>query len=773
MGSPVSKPGSSRKRSRWWSGRPSRLSTGPAVVTSLGSHLHGLSSAFLRRHEAPDVHPAADHGPVPAGDAASRPEAAPHDAPPGPAAEPSAGPPSDTPTVAPAQARARATTHATVQMDTDGYPPTTSTVSLSGTAGTAGFGDLGRLSSTAQEHGTVNVTYAPGPSLPAGLGFTLTAKSADQAGTIEFAIGSDAASWTPALGASFHATLGSHELTVDWAVSSDQLTATIRSSGELTDRTVLHLDARYDQITADSAVVITSAAPSPRASFTYPLITTVTRAEPVSLTRYGITARVTRLSLGDPWLPPDATMNDLRAVSVYAQPVELALRGRAIDADLAGTELELSTLHAGLDVGRTLIVTGLRTDLPAGAVIPAGEVAVVAAVDIAADPAGAAYTRLTLTDALAHTYRRDSVQIYGNVVAAQQSATLTVPLGSGDPTIANQQFTLGAGPTLSDPTVNGVVSSLSVHVDGLRYHEVPRIDPDTPPTSYLTTTDATGKTVITFAAPVPGGTDNVVATYRYGYGGQGNVRPGQVSQLLTKPLAVRSVTNPLAGSGGADPETADQLRARVGVGLSSLGRPVSIPDFADAALTWPGVGKARSARLRSGGAFPAETAERVGLWVAGTTSAPILPDAELIAALKSALADPEGVLTLEVSPVEPLTIVLHARIAHAQDWTWEAISANVTAALSARYGYGQRDIGADILLAPLLAAVHSVPGVLGAEILGLTCISASTRPDQLADLGGALAADVRERTPISAGPNAQVAFVDPGVPSTILLEEWT
>ena len=213
------------------------------------------------------------------------------------------------------------------------------------------------------------------------------------------------------------------------------------------------------------------------------------------------------------------------------------------------------------------------------------------------------HTTLQLAAPLAYSYDLPSVQIYGNVVPAQQGATVTEPLTGATPGDPNPSFTLSQAPVLADPssTASGSVSSLQLRVGGRTWTPVTRLDAATPPGSYLTGIDSQGRTTITLSGPLPTGTSSVVATYRTGQGSAGNVRAHQVTQLLSRPLTVASVDNPLPGSGGSDGDGPGDLRAGAPVGLASLGRLVSVADAADLVLSWAGVGKASAVSTTDGG----------------------------------------------------------------------------------------------------------------------------------------------------------------------------
>ena len=70
----------------------------------------------------------------------------------------------------------------------------------------------------------------------------------------------------------------------------------------------------------------------------------------------------------------------LRPLTVHAQPAVLPLQPAPVDAPVAGSSIDLGGLVAGMEPGRLIAVTGTRTDLPAGATVPSGEIAMIASV---------------------------------------------------------------------------------------------------------------------------------------------------------------------------------------------------------------------------------------------------------------------------------------------------------------------------------------------------------------------------------------------------------
>src|SRR6202012_5747674 len=171
---------------------------------------------------------------------------------------------------------------------------------------------------------------------------------------------------------------------------------------------------------------------------------------------------------------------------------------------------------------------------------------------------------------LSYCYRRDTLRIYANVAHATHGQTQEEPLGSGDPGQAFQSFTLKSSPVtyVSAPTATGVQSSLAVYVNDVRWREAAnRIDLGPADRGYVTFADQDEKTTVTFGdgtngARLPQGVENVRSVYRSGIGAAGNVRAGQLSQLVTRTEGLREVVNPARASGGADPEGIESTRAR-------------------------------------------------------------------------------------------------------------------------------------------------------------------------------------------------------------------
>ncbi|MGD0245485.1 MAG: baseplate J/gp47 family protein [Streptosporangiaceae bacterium] len=587
-----------------------------------------------------------------------------------------------------------------------------------------------------------------------------------------------ALTWDPSLSTALHGQVDDMQADITWSqspVGQDTLTLSIATPLPLSlpQQKVLLLDGNYPGIIPGSSVVIDGPAGS---AVTYGVPTTAESVATVATTGYGITGKVTQLTLADPWIDGTARLQSaLRPLTVYAQPAALPLQAAPVTTDVSGSSIDLDGLVAGMQPGRLIAVTGTRTDLPAGSTVQAGEIAMVASVTTGGGGGDTTYSTLTLAGPLAHSYQRATIAIYGNVVAARQGATINQVLGSGQPASVPQTFALSSGPVLADPapTGSGFESSLKVTVDGIGYAQVGRFDSTTAPRSFLAGTNASGQTTITFPAPLPAGTGNVSASYRTGDGSQGNLQAGQITQLLSRPASLSSVTNPLPASGGSGGDDQESVRAAAPAGLGGLGRVVTVDDYAGLASSIAGVGQASAD-------FAAGTG--VVVTIAGTDPVPLDPGGSLclgVAAAIAAVADPA--LPAQVVPASLYLIALTADVVPDPLVGWDATVAAVQAALLAGFGYAQRNLGQDVALSDLLAAAHAAPGVLSVTITGLALIPAAASASDLSTILPALLtapvptvaalAAVPSQWDLAPPPGAALAYMSDAAPGTLILSE--
>jgi hypothetical protein len=182
------------------------------------------------------------------------------------------------------------------------------------------------------------------------------------------------------------------------------------------------------------------------------------------------------------------------------------------------------------------------------------------------------------------------VQLYGNVVTASRGQSVPIELlGIGDGTIENQSFQLKKSPLTYTPSPTegneqGVRSTLKVYVDGLLWSEVGNFF-NLPRDSqvYMVRQDDNQTSTVTFLPRLPTGAV-VTATYRFG---AEKLSPpaGSIHEMARPVKGIKTVRNPVAASGGDDPEPASRLRTYAPRSALLLGRAISIQDMEAAAAT--------------------------------------------------------------------------------------------------------------------------------------------------------------------------------------------
>ena len=489
---------------------------------------------------------------------------------------------------------------------------------------------------------------------------------------------------------------------------------------------VLDLDARYDQIVPETWVVIEGASSLnlqyPQKAIKIQNVETIARAD------YGISAKVTRLTLYDTWLTQEdvsrngADLSLYRGITVYAQSEMLSPADVPLIDDIAGQDVELDGLYDGLQSGRWMVFSGERTDIPNTSGVMASELMMLQSVTqdphIMSDgtplPGDTIHTTLHFATSLAHTYKRSTVTINGNVVPATQGETQNQILGSGSASTSMQQFSLAKSPLTYIPAVTptGEESTLQVFVNNVLWHEVDNLDAAQPTDRvYITQTDNQDKVTITFGNGVhgvrlPTGNENVKAIYRTGIGTSGNVDIGKITQLVSKPLGVKAINNPIAATGGADRETRDQARANVPLAATSLGRIVSVQDYADFARTFAGIGKASAAYLSDG------YQQVVHLTIVGQDDIPIDPTSSLYQSLLQSLhtfGDPSTPLMLAVADVKLL--IIGARVSIQADYLFDDVAAALRSSLLDAFSFERRNLGQPVFQSEVLSVMQQVAGV--------------------------------------------------------------
>ncbi|MCI0546924.1 MAG: putative baseplate assembly protein, partial [Candidatus Rokubacteria bacterium] len=505
-------------------------------------------------------------------------------------------------------------------------------------------------------------------------------------------------------------------------------------------RHYVYLDRGYPGIVPGGYVVLES----PAAREVYQVLENLE----VSRAEFGLAAKTTRLALDH-----RRRFNQLmiRETTVYAESEPLALAPLPIPDPIAGSGCVLDGAYLGLGAGRTAVLSGELADLKG--VRAAEAVRIAEAVLVDGD------TRLGFETALAHRYLRETTSLNANVAAATQGESKNEVLGGGDGTRAFQTFPLRQPPlthvTAASPT--GTRTTLEVRVNDLLWEEVPSFHGrGSGERVYTTRQDDRGSTVVVFGdgvtgARLPTGQENVRASYRRGIGAPGLLRAGQLSLLLSRPLGVREVTNPLDTAGAADPENLAQIRENLPLALRSLDRIVSLRDYEDFARAFAGIDKAQASRGTSQGK------RSVLLSVAGTDGAVIDPQGPLARNLVAAvLAAGNPRVPVLLAPHRPMFFRLAAKLRIAPERRPEQVLAAVHERLLLGFGFRARALGQAVALSELMAAIHAVPGVEAVHVSGFYRIDEEPEAPPPAQL----LADPPRGGAITLG--AELLSIDPG-----------
>jgi predicted phage baseplate assembly protein len=521
----------------------------------------------------------------------------------------------------------------------------------------------------------------------------------------------------------------------------------------------------------------------------------------------GFTGKVTQLSLDPLWLS-DSSSDEfagalistalLRTTVIYAQSEALPPADEPIDAEVQGSTVELDGLYSGLRSGRWVIVSGNRTDIPGATGVTGSELVMIAGVSQeTASPGDTVHTVLTLANnGLAYTYDSSTVTIYGNVAVATNGQTVGEVLGNGDASQAFLTFALHQSPLtyLSAPTAAGAQSTLAVTVNDIDWQETDDLSALGPTDQeYITLTDNSAQTSVIFGngengARVPTGNANVKAVYRYGIGSGGNVAATQISQMATQPGGVQSVVNPLAASGGADADTANQARANTPLAVKALDRLVSVTDYADFSRSFAGIGKASSTKLSNG------RRQVVFVTIAGTEDIPILATSDLYRNLVQALqqlGDPH--LPIMVGVRNAKLLVIAAGIQVLPDYHFQDVEPNVRSALLSTFSFDQRSLGQTAFLSEAISAMQGVAGVAFVNITTFDSVADGITAAGLTSLSSTLVRRghvAAKLAYVDSSPNAQgqsnptaqayfqiqpaeIAYLSPDIQDTLILTEIT
>ena len=201
------------------------------------------------------------------------------------------------------------------------------------------------------------------------------------------------------------------------------------------------------------------------------------------------------------------------------------------------------------------------------------------------------------------------------------------------------------------------------------------------------------------------------AKYRVGIGSSGLLKEGQLILLMTRPLGIRSVTNPLQTSGAADPENIDDARQNAPRTVLTLDRIVSLEDFKNFAQGFAGIGKAKASSIWLGGS------NIVLLTVVDTVGQKIDYITDLYTNLVNAIESfKDPIIEFRVESFNPRVFNVEAKILVSYDRKFEDIKPKVEAVLKNLFSFKMRDFGQAVTIAEVISSIQGVEGVIAVDI---------------------------------------------------------
>lgn len=331
-------------------------------------------------------------------------------------------------------------------------------------------------------------------------------------------------------------------------------------------------------------------------------------------------------------------------------------------------------------------------------------------------------TRLKLQAPTRNVYERAGLRLNANVAPATHGETVEAILGDGDGSTPNQRFRLGQEPLtyVSAKTPSGRASTLQVRINDVLWTEVPTLyQAPANAHSYETWRDDKAYTTVQFGdglegTRLPSGSANVRAHYRKGLGTGGNVAAGKLTTLLSRPLGVGEVTNPEPATGGENAERLDRARENAPLTVLTLGRAVSIADYADFSRAFAGIDKAHALWI------PAGPGRGVFLTIAGVDGAEVPKSSDTFKNLHDALTDfGDPLIPIHIKNFTDARFRCRLAVKVLATYEPDPVRKAIEAALRLHFGFAHRRFGQMVSADELAAVAQHVDGVEAVQVTRL------------------------------------------------------
>ncbi|OEE67116.1 hypothetical protein A1OO_15275 [Enterovibrio norvegicus FF-33] len=482
----------------------------------------------------------------------------------------------------------------------------------------------------------------------------------------------------------------------------------------------VYLERQIAEIANDSEVVI-------RDGDTWARYQVTDTAE-VAASFFAVTGKSSRLALDR---NEDFGEFSIRQTTIFGASELLTLADPPITAPLDAdtVSVQLNGWFPGLEEGRKVILNGLAEGSGAMPVIATRIVQ-----SVNHELTAGTGTSVTLTEPLGAAYFPQSLRIAANVAQATQGESVVEVLGDGA-ALPHASFTTRQAPQTFVPaaTPTGVKPTLEIRVNQILWHPVANFLSTQPADRvYSMRVDEQGYSHVTFGDGVKGampgkGQQNIRASYRKTHGLMGRVKAGQLNLLMSQPLGVQAVNNLLDADGGADPEGRDAIKLSAPLSCRTLGRVVSLTDYADFSQGYGGIAKASAQWLHLSGG------PQVVVTVAAEDGAQVPEGSALHSSLTEALTaagDPFARFILR--SYRQRFFKLGVRLQVHPDYLPDEVSVSAEAVLRAALSFDARRFGQPVFASEIIALLHDVAGIDAVVIERLYTGEIPTRHDGLA-----------------------------------------
>ncbi|GAA6179501.1 putative baseplate assembly protein [Shimia sp. NS0008-38b] len=308
------------------------------------------------------------------------------------------------------------------------------------------------------------------------------------------------------------------------------------------------------------------------------------------------------------------------------------------------------------------------------------------------------------------------VHIRANAARVSHGESKSEVLGASDGVTPHQSFTLKSADVTRIASAEGSTLALSLRVNGVLWDPVTDFHASAPEDRlYRTEADADGHVSAHFGgenrgAVPPSGTRNITADYRVGLGRIGDAEAGRLTRIKKASPILQAVSNPLPLAGGTDRAAVDDMRRQATKPILTFDRAVSLQDYADLALLFPGIARA-AARWLDRGAIELIAASADGAPPADPTALRAFLDARRDTEIPLVLLTPQAI-----------DIALNLRIERNRTWLADAVRLDATAALldsetqnPGMFTFAGRAFSAPQSLSGLYARLLDLDGVTGVE----------------------------------------------------------